>query len=212
MLASYTFNTAYHPQQETDTYHPGVRLLEGGKFSPGEYAPVIIREEGAPRLKFFQWSWGSSDKRSYNLSHCIPSSHVFDHVDYYRSIRQQRCLIPADGYYVRLTNGQCYKVAMDNHETFCFAGIHRSWQRDDGTLQHSFALLSTQANPTLSQFSLLMPLILRKKDERMWLHPHSQLKHISKLLYEPVFHPLTVYRVKELLDTTLKTLPKQLAA
>lgn len=212
MLVSYTFNTAYHPFQDTDHQRPGIRLLEGGKFAPGEYAPVIVKENGSPRLKFYQFGWGQKSASSRTSLHYLPSTQVFDHVDYYMSIRQQRCLIPADGYYVMLSNGTCYKVTMNDGETFCFAGIHRSWYHEDGTLQHSFAVLSTQATPLLSQFSLLMPLILRKQDERKWLHPHTHLKHISNLLYRPSDLPLNIYQVKELLETTVNTLPKQFAA
>lgn len=39
MLASYTFNSQYRPLQEQDRLWPSLRLLEGGKFSPHQFAP-----------------------------------------------------------------------------------------------------------------------------------------------------------------------------
>jgi len=211
MLVSYTFNSSYYPPQGMSSQIPGLRLLEGGKFSPGDYAPVIIKQEGTPRLKYFQWNWIDSHG-SRKRMHCIPSSRVLDHAAYYQAIRQQRCLIPSDGYYVSLPEGGLYKVIIKDSENFCFAGMYSTHCDENGKLQQNFSLLTTQATPALSAFSLLMPMILRKQDERLWLNPHTSIAFISKLLYAPSIHSIEIYPVEELLESTMNPFPKQLAA
>jgi len=211
MLASYTFNSAYRPIQEEHLSLPGLRLLEGGKFQPGDYAPVIIKQGRSLRLKFFQWNLSSPDAPKREISY-ISASNALDHKDYYQIIREQRCLVPVDAYYVKSREGQQHKIQLTSEETFCFAGVYRQWKSTEGMVSHTFALLSSQAAPALSQFSLLMPLILRKQDERIWLNAHAHLSYISRLLYQPAIPSLTIAPVYQLMEASDSTYTNPIAA
>ena len=210
MLASYAFNSTYQPPVDTSSPLPRLRLLEGGKFQPGDFAPVVIKRDQSVRLKFFQWDTVQPDSTDEAKPY-LPASQVFSSSEYYPLIRQQRCLIPVDAYYVSSKKELLYKVSCPEQGMFCFAGVYNEWRDEENTLQHNFAILSTQACSSVSSFGLLMPLILRRQDERIWLNTHAKLQYISKLLFQPCSLPLAVHPVYNLIESSA-AYPKQIAA
>ena len=210
MLASYTFNSSYHPPKDETLSLPGLRLLEGGKFQPGDFAPIVVKQDQSIRLKFFQWDTFDQHSSKENRPF-LPASHVLGHSEYSPLIHQHRCLIPVDAYYVASGKGLAYKVSSTDSGMFCFAGIYREWRDENDTMKYSFAILSTQACAELSPFGLLMPMILRRQDERIWLNTHAKHQYISRLLYQPCSLSLAVHPVYNLLEAS-ETHPKQIAA
>ena len=210
MLASYTFNSSYQPPKEQALSLPGLRLLEGGKFQPGDFAPIVVKQDQSVRLKFFQWDMFDQHP-SQKARPFLPASKALGHSEYSSDIRQHRCLIPVDAYYVSSGKGLAYKVSCPDTGMFCFAGIFREWKDEHDTTKYSFAILSTQACAEVSPFGLLMPLILRRQDERIWLNTHAKLQYISRLLYQPCSLSLAVHPVYNLLEAS-ETHPKQIAA
>lgn len=202
MLATYTFNSEYQPQ--ATPHLPSLRLLEGGKFGPGEYAPALIREEGQLRLRFFRWGlqarWDQAGPRQAPL-HCAPAEQLWRQPAYQRPIRQQRCLIPADGYYASpagLPHPQTYKIARPDGQTFCFAGIYDVYPQADGSLLHAFAIITTPAPAAFRPFGLQMPLLLSRRDEQVWTHPQTPVRRIEELTFSPANHLLRAYPLHEL--------------
>ena len=205
MLASYSFNSDYHPGQQGDAQLPSLRLLEGGKFSPQQFSPVLVKEYGQIRLKFFRWglvpAWIKQNSQ-VKARAWAPAEHLFNNPAYHLPIRRQRCLIPADGYYldIPLTDDQ-YKVSPELPRTFCFAGVFDSWQQRDGSLQHSFAIITTPSTADMSRFGLQMPLILPKQAERLWLNPQASMNKIEQLLYPKHHEKMVIHPLTELVDT-----------
>ena len=209
MLASYSFNSDYHPTVNGDTQLPSLRLLEGGKFFPQQFSPVLVKEYGQIRLKFFRWglvpAWVKQNSQA-KVRAWAPAEHLFHNPAYHLPIRRQRCLIPADGFYMDASiTGEQYKVSPKEARTFCFAGIFDSWQKRDGSLQHSFAIITTPSQVSMSRFGLQMPLVLSKQAERLWLNPQASMNKIEQLLYPKYHEELVIHLLTELVDTTIKT-------
>jgi len=224
MLASYTFNTNYQPSPAQDQQLPSLRLLEGGKFTPGQFSPVLVREYNQVRLKYFQWglvpAWtkGSNKEKARRF---VASEHLLRQAGFQIALRRQRCLIPADGYYLsakqlsskkthdtktfdnRTYDKQNWKVNSDGGGTFCFAGVYDTWKNSDGTLLQSFAILTTESDAEMRQFGLQMPLILPKKLEGLWLNPYAQMQKIYDVLNQPYPVNLQAYPVQELKEMEL---------
>ncbi|MDX2283060.1 MAG: SOS response-associated peptidase [Bacteroidia bacterium] len=204
MLTAYTFNSSYRPTQPQDSRMPSLRLLEGGKFSPGQYAPVLIQEYGQIRLHFFRWglvpAWTKSGRQD-SAQPYAPAAHLWNHPAFQLPLRRQRCLVPADGYYVEQTRRhepQLWKFSREEAETFCFAGIYDTWRLGDGSLLHTFAVVTTDARPDLAHYSLQMPLILPRKLESAWLDPHTDSATLQAALHAPERSRLRPYAVQEL--------------
>lgn len=203
MLASYTFNSTYKPSAQDWGQFPSLRLLEGGQFVPNQYSPVLVWEYQQIRLKYFKWGmlspWMKKGDEGKGKKYA-PVEKVFRHPQFHLPLRRNRCLIPADGYYMEVAqnNGfEKYKMSMPDGEGFCFAGIFDSWKRTDGSLLHSFAIL-TEANASDNHKHLRKPLILPKNVEATWLNPYTDMNKIQKILQLPSGKRMSVQRVHEL--------------
>ena len=207
MLATYTFNSHYNPVNTLGNQLPSLRLLEGGKFNPAQYSPILVHEYGQIRLKFFRWGmvpgWSKDDGKQ-NQRLFAAAEHLFDHVAYRVPVRRKRCLIPADGFYVEsgnVINKQTYKLSQPDNTTFCFAGIYDTWKKRDGSILHSFAMVTTPANESLNRFGLQMPFILPKNLENAWLNDHTSLRTNTKILSQSLNPNLKMSQVQELKGT-----------
>ncbi len=202
MLATYTFNSEYQTQGQN---HPQLRLLEGGKFATGEYAPVLIREDQRLRLKYFRWGLRSrmmQVRPSNKAQTFIAREQVLRKPGQVALLRRQRCLIPADGCYmpgISSHHQRLFKLSMPQGQTFCIAGIYELYQREDGEILPCFAMLTAPSPSHLQRFGVRMPMILPKNLETTWLNPHIDLNKLQKLLQLPTGSGLSVHPVQELI-------------
>ncbi|MEL6668711.1 MAG: SOS response-associated peptidase family protein [Bacteroidota bacterium] len=214
MIAKYSFNTQYRPESQTQAHLPSLRLLEGGIFTPGQFAPAVVQEYGQYRLKFFKWglepAWEAAGTERSKL-HIVSANQVSQDQEFQLPLRQHRCLIPADGYYLSNRNRQ-YKLSHREESAFCFAGIYASQMREDGCMEHHFSLISTGSIGTASQFGLQMPLILPRRLEGVWLDQQSSLPQIHNLLHTQSNLQLAAHPVEELLELNPLDLYPQVAA
>ncbi|GAB4417982.1 MAG: SOS response-associated peptidase [Bacteroidia bacterium] len=205
MLSTYTFNTTYRPSAIPARHTPSLRLLEGGRFTPGQYAPALVSEYEQTRLKFFSWglkpAWGQPLRASQSI-HLAPARHLFEHPAFRQAAIRQRCLIPADAYYVEeaaaLGHRRISKLARRDGETFCLAGIYDTVRQSDGSLAYAFAIVTVPALDKLRPFGLQMPLVLSPAQEAAWLAPDSAHVTIDQLLAHPANHMLHIFPVEEL--------------
>ncbi|MEZ4772225.1 MAG: SOS response-associated peptidase family protein [Bacteroidia bacterium] len=206
MLANYTFNSHYSPVNHPGSSLPSLQLLEGGKFYPQQFAPVLINEYDQIRLKFFRWGfiprWAESSTEGKSRIFAA-ADHVFNNVAYQSPVRSMRCLIPADGYYVETespTGNQTFKLSLSNNQTFCFAGIYDLWQNKDGSTLSTFTIITTQATGHASRFGLQMPMIIPRSLEAIWIDPETSLGTVSRILHSKANDQLCIRRVQELRD------------
>mgnify|MGYP006267249589 CR=1 FL=1 len=216
MVAAYTFNTQYNPHGMERV--PSMRLLEGGKFSEGQFAPVLVQEYQQVRLKYFRWGLVPAFTKAGRKPQPItfaPAEHLFRQPAYQVPIRRQRCLVPADGFYTtneQRGHGHQVKLARPEGETFCFAGVYDTWRQPDGTLLDTFAVITVPSNQAVSRFSLQMPLILPSNVEGTWLSSYTDLNKIQKLLSLPIGTGLRMHPVQELRLPEIAQPSEQVAA
>lgn len=141
----------------------------------------------------------------------MPADRVISDQEYLLPIRYQRCLIPADGYYLSNKERQ-YKLTKQQEDAFCFAGIYATQTRADGSLAYSFGLISTSAMGTPSQFGLQMPLILSRALEKSWMNPNSSPETIRNILFSRSSLHLSAHPVEELRELNPLDLYPQVAA
>lgn len=218
MLAAYTFNTQYQQATTQDPHLPNLRLLEGGKFFPDQFSPVLIHAYDRVSLRFFRWGMTPGWPRripATKTQRVAPADYLFKHPDFRKPILSNRCLIPADGFYLEQElagKARTYKVAGDPQSAFCFAGIYDNWTARDGSEQQAFSIITTPASEQMRRFGLQMPLILSKNDERIWLNPQANLNKISQILYSPSPKALNIHPVEELKEHLLFGFPDPIAA
>ena len=91
-----------------------------------------------------------------------------------RSLRQRRCLVPADGFYEWQRNGKMrlpMHITLKSGDAFAFAGLWESWTSPSSEVTRSCAIVTTSANSVLAPIHARMPVILAGDAEDVWLDP-----------------------------------------
>lgn len=101
-----------------------------------------------------------------------------------KPLRQQRCLVPATGFYEWLRQGKVkypllFKPA--EGELLSMAGIWNTFKKDGEEVQ-CVSLLTTSANATMSPIHDRMPVLLGPDQWGAWLDPDAGLDELQELM------------------------------
>ncbi|MBI4063449.1 MAG: SOS response-associated peptidase [Elusimicrobia bacterium] len=156
-------------------------------IAPGQEAPIVIWEE-IRLCRLIRWGlvphWAKEEAIGYKMINARAET-IAEKPSYRKSFERRRCLVLADGFYEwQKVDGLKQKIPMrimlKNKEPFAFAGLWDVWKKPDGGELRSFTIITTEPNDFMKAIHNRMPVILRQKDEEMWLDP--DLKDTSKLL------------------------------
>ncbi len=141
-------------------------------IAPSQDALAVFRsqENGVPVLKMVRWGLVPSWRREGETAGIINArmETVAEKPSFRDSVRNRRCLIPADGYYEWKKDGrvkQPYYATPVKDGSFIFAGIWDEWKGAGQT----FAIITTQARGKSKEIHDRMPLILPREHWQGWL-------------------------------------------
>jgi putative SOS response-associated peptidase YedK len=156
--------------------------------APTQLLPVITSAASKGLSLFY---WGTSPEWSKNkmLSEKIInlSKESFEEKPALkRALKKNRCIIPADGFYVWKKVGKKtsipYRFVSNNSETFSFAGLWEEFEDTDGNEIQTFKIITTPSNKLVELFSERMPLILSKESEVLWLNELAEETELLNVL------------------------------
>jgi len=185
-----------------------IEFIFNAKFSlPEEYKPVylasaftypfmpVISNEEPTVISFFQWGlvpyWvqemHTADKiRVKTLN--ARSETIFEKPSFKRSILSKRYIVLVDGFYEwRHENKKTYPyyIQLKGGNPFVLAGIWDGWRnQSDGKYTETFSIVTTKANSLLQKIHNTrkrMPVILKKKDEAVWLNKETTVDQLISL-------------------------------
>lgn len=173
---------------------------EGAEWQPIYHAsgfsfldmPVVT--QASPRLlQPMAWGliphWVKSSEQAHEmrgLTLNARSESIFEKPSFRKPAQQQRCLIPADGFFEWMEhNGNKYPhfIQMKSVPFFCFGGIYDHWLNPD-TDQYvkSFSIITTRANPLMARIhnrKKRMPLVIPSNQWHDWLDPSADKKKVE---------------------------------
>jgi len=129
-------------------------------------------------------SW-AKDKKTMNING--RSETLFEKSSFRESFKNKRCLIPINGYYewkkdLETKQSIPYHIHPIKENYFALAGLWDEWYDSDTNMYIlSCALITTEPNNTIAKLHDRMPVILDKKDWKLWLDETSSLKDLNKL-------------------------------
>lgn len=165
---------------------PGVHAPEAEyNIAPAQVVPILRRApegEYAPRhsiqmapafwgLVPVWWKQPLSEKKFSTFN--ARAETLEDSAAFSGAFRQNRCLIPASGFYA-WADGAPFAIALKSGDWFCFAGL---WSRAmiDGSEFDTFAIVTTEPNGILAGLSSTsMPVILDKSNWLRWLDTEAR--------------------------------------
>lgn len=183
--------------------------LKQGFFMRARYnlAPtqtILIISKWGTTVEFSRWGfipfWAKSEENQ------LPSGHINARLEsvsekptFKAAFKNQRCLIPASGYFEWRTiagKKQPYYVYLKQIPLIAFAGIWSSWRSAQGEMINTCAIMTTSATPALQKLHERMPVIVAKEHYRVWLEGSSD-ETLEKWFIYPTAEMVGVHAVSQ---------------
>jgi len=173
--------------------------------APRQQAPVLVWENGNAVLKPMRWglipSWSKDETMGDKLTNARAET-VTEKSSFRRPFQNQRCLIPADGFYewqATPDGKKPFRFARKGGGFFCMAGLWEKWLRPhhEGELGlndtspnlsqvvETFSVITTTPNPMVAAVHSRMPVILSPEHYGWWLEPKRFEPEFLKTLLRP---------------------------
>ena len=143
--------------------------------APTQLLPVITSDSPKGVSLFY---WGTSPEWSKNKTPGekiinLTVESIEEKPALQRAIKKNRCLVPADGFYVWRKVGKKtsipYRFISTQQEPFAFAGIWEEFEDTDGHQIQTFKLITTPADQALASFTERRPVLLNSDQSLQWL-------------------------------------------
>lgn len=160
---------------------------------------TVTSVDGIRRLRPMRWGflpqWYKSETDGPLLINAR-SETIAEKPAFRAACRERRCLVPASGFYEWTKNDEGNRLPWYIHPTeteiLAFAGIWQVWDKG-GEPVTTCAIVTTQANDSMAKIHHRMPVILDRKDWRLWLGEEG--KGAATLMHAPEEESLAFYRV-----------------
>lgn len=143
--------------------------------APTQPIPIVRLAEARREFALVRWglipAW-VKDPKGFSLLINARAESVLDKPAFRNAMRRRRCLIPADGFYEWREAGgrkQVFFVRRRDGTPFAFAGLCETWAGPNGEELDTAAIVTTNANRTLSAIHDRMPVILPDQAFDLWL-------------------------------------------
>jgi putative SOS response-associated peptidase YedK len=150
-------------------------------IAPGQEIQVITQGPGGRVMSYMKWGlipyWAKDAKIGSRLINARAET-VDCKPAFRNAFRQNRCLIPADGFYEWMkTNGkQPVYVSLPDRQVFAFAGIWSHWEAPDCSKINSCSIITTDSNECIRKIHDRMPVILDQEQQfQAWLEQSDPL-------------------------------------
>jgi putative SOS response-associated peptidase YedK len=156
-------------------------------IAPSQDAPVFLND-GSIIARPMRWglipSWADDEKTGYKMINAKAET-LAEKPAFRRCLGQQRCVIPADGFYEWRKDGRTkvpLRFSLHNDEAFAFAGLWERWHPPGRSTIESFTIITTEANDMVRPIHDRMPVMLDNSAMIEWLDPDREFSALEPLL------------------------------
>lgn len=181
--------------------------------APTQLLPVIT-SSGASGISWFYWGRPPHFAKNKNLAEKVinlSAETLLERPVLKKMLVQNRCIIPADGFYVWRRVGKKtaipHRVTEATQKSFSFAGLWEEFEDEDGSMVHAFTILTLKSNELIQTLNDRMPVIFDKVQEGIWLNKHSSEIELTNILKAYPSHKMGVYTVSSLINNPDKDHP-----
>lgn len=143
-------------------------------IAPRDTIPII--DANLTQIEFCRWGFLPSWARDKGLADAgyinARLESVLEKPSFKKAMTEQRCLIPASGYYEwKEIKGkkQPFFFYLKGQSLLAFAGIWSTWQSEEGVTLKTCAILTQPASESLLPFHERMPVIVAPAFYKTWL-------------------------------------------
>ncbi|HEX2915209.1 MAG TPA: SOS response-associated peptidase [Chloroflexia bacterium] len=178
MCGRYSLTNVSHLGERFKVKQENLPVEPRYNVAPTQQMPVVYQHENEERkIELMKWGlipfWSKEPKASYSTINARAEG-IADKPAYRRPIRNQRCLIPADGFYEWQKSGLGklpFYIHLKDSEIFSFAGLYDLYKDPNGQIIKTYTIITTDANELMAPIHNRMPVILHRENEEEWLDP-----------------------------------------
>ncbi len=145
-------------------------------IKPTEPIVAISEKDGKRTAQFYRWglmpAW-VKDPKNFPLLINARADSMVDKPAFRSSMRYNRCVVPADGYYEWMVGEdgkkRPYFITSVGNEPMVFAGLYATWNGPNGEQVDTAAIVTVDPNLDISGVHDRMPAILRGEAVDQWL-------------------------------------------
>ncbi len=196
---------------------PDEGFLPKYNAAPSQKLPIITDSEPG-KIQLYRWGliphWAKDISIGNKLINARAET-INEKPSFRNAFRKQRCLVLADGYYEwqKTDTGKIpYRIILKNEEPFAIAGIWESWHDEADNEIRSFSIITTEANPSLTDIHNRMPVILNPDDTGKWLDKKLSQDEALLLLQPLADEMVKAYRVSTMVNTPFNDSPELILA
>ncbi|MFA5894224.1 MAG: SOS response-associated peptidase [Candidatus Shapirobacteria bacterium] len=155
---------------------------------PGKDIPVILKEK-TNIVRLMRWGlvpfWAKDEKIGFKMFNARAET-ILEKPSFQKAFKTQRCLVPASGFYEWKVDGDKktpYFFEIGSRPLISLAGLFDIWIEPFHQKQiYSFTIITTQPNSVVKPIHDRMPVILKEKEEKMWLDESKSPEELLSLL------------------------------
>jgi putative SOS response-associated peptidase YedK len=209
----------YSLSQEKEPVNRRFGIVTGWNFHPrynvcaGQVMPVITDEKPL-QISLFRWGLipeYSPDVKTADHYINVRSETLLNRSPFRQTLRNQRCLIIADGYYDWKKEGKSlvpYRFTLMNDEIFAMAGIWDRWENPKGEILYSFSVITKAARGITMEISDRMPVILSEPTEKKWLENRLNDNDILSLIEHCAQKNIVYYKCHKVVNSMEVDVPQ----
>jgi putative SOS response-associated peptidase YedK len=144
-----------------------------GEIYPTNLAPILIEEnhEASPVLS--AWGFPKFDQKGVIIN--ARSETAFEKRMFRSSLLDRRCIIPSTGFYEWNSEKKKFLFRMEGTNALYMAGLYTFYQEE-----MRFVVLTTEANESMKDIHIRMPLVIPKHEINTWLMDNSATSDLLK--------------------------------
>ncbi len=202
----------YSLHSSPDSLKKSLGIKETGEYlptynaGPTQELPVLLSNQ-PDTIQLMTWGliskWSNNKSISPKLFN-LPVSHAFEKKMYQKGLKENRCLILADGFFLWKQIGKAKRVPYyfyhANKLPLAIAGLWESFEDLEGNPSNNFIMLTHEASHQIASYQDDMPLILPDPQRKIWLDQESNIIDHQDEIRHPHFEKLKFHSVSPLIS------------
>jgi len=176
-------------------------------IAPTQSSPILIEDEGIRSIRSMKWglipSWAKDESIGPKMINARAET-LTEKPSFQNLVTQNRCIVIADGYFEwkRSSEGsQPYYIFHPDKKLLPMAGLWTTWLHPSGKEIHSYTVITTTPQPTISHIHHRMPVILNPVSIEDWLSCESSSSTQALQTLIPYPKPLSFYPVSTFINS-----------
>ena len=170
-------------------------------FAPTMEMPVIIENQVVNMKWGLIPSWSQNKSFANNLINARCET-LLEKPSFKNLVDTNRCIIVSNGFYEWDTKTKSpYFIYSTNNKIMAFGGLFSSWTNQSNEIIHTFTIITTESNNTLSKIHHRMPLILNEGDDIKWINNNNNYESVKDLIKSFEDYKIDMYEISTLVNS-----------